>query len=317
MGFFTSLQSVALLLSMVAPGYILRKTNMLDSGAVQPLVTLLLYVSLPFMTFSSILKKEYESGFLGTMGIALLLSFILLVGMYFFSRLLFSFMKDTPDRCIDKRILVASTYMSNCGFMGVPLLRAFFPGDSEPIIYAAIFTAVYNFLSWTLGIYAISGKKQYVSLWHGIVNPPTLTLFIALPLFFLSLRPPPEVMTIVDFLGEMTSPLSMIIIGLRLAEIRFRELFNSPPVYAASAARLLLAPLCTFGFLFIWRLFLPLNAALFLTLLVIMAMPVGTNVILMAEMFGGDKMSAVKCILLSSLLSVVTVPLVMLLGRWI
>jgi predicted permease len=298
---------------MVAPGYILRKTNMLDSGAVQPLVTLLLYVSLPFMTFSSIMKKQYESSFLGTMGIALVLSFIVLVGMYFFSRLLFSFMKDTPD----KRIFVASAYMSNCGFMGIPLLRAFFPGDSEPIIYAAIFTAAYNFLSWTLGIYAVSGKKQYISLRHGIVNPPTLTLFIALPLFFLSLRLPPEVMTIVDFLGEMTSPLSMIIIGMRLAEIRFRELFNSPLVYAASAARLILVPLCTFCFLFLWRLFLPLNASLFLTLLVIMAMPVGTNVILMAEMFGGDKMNAVKCILLSSLLSVITVPLVMLLGRWI
>ncbi|MDR0709468.1 MAG: AEC family transporter [Spirochaetaceae bacterium] len=313
MSFLTSLQSVALLLSMVAPGYILRKTNMLDSGAVQPLVTLLLYVSLPFMTFSSIMKKQYESSFLGTMGIALVLSFIVLVGMYFFSRLLFSFMKDTPD----KRIFVASAYMSNCGFMGIPLLRAFFPGDSEPIIYAAIFTAAYNFLSWTLGIYAVSGKKQYISLRHGIVNPPTLTLFIALPLFFLSLRLPPEVMTIVDFLGEMTSPLSMIIIGMRLAEIRFRELFNSPLVYAASAARLILVPLCTFCFLFLWRLFLPLNASLFLTLLVIMAMPVGTNVILMAEMFGGDKMNAVKCILLSSLLSVITVPLVMLLGRWI
>jgi predicted permease len=313
MGFFTSLQSVALLLSMVAPGYILRKTNMLDSGAVQPLVTVLLYVSLPFMTFSSIIKKQYESGFLGTMGIALSLSFILLVGMYFFSRFLFSFMKDTPD----KRIFVSSAYMSNCGFMGIPLLRVFFPGDSEPVIYAAIFTAAYNFLAWTLGIYAISGKKQYISLKHGIVNPPTLTLFIALPFFFFSLRPPPEVMIIVDFLGEMTSPLSMIIIGLRLGEIRFRELFNSPPVYAASAARLILVPLCTFSFLLLWRLFLPLNTPLFLTFLILMAMPVGTNVILMAEMFGGDKLSAVKCILLSSLLSVITVPLIMMLNRWI
>jgi predicted permease len=313
MVFFTSLQSVALLLSMVAPGYVLRKTNMLDSGAVQPLVTLLLYVSLPFMIFSSVVRKPYESGFLGTMGIALALSFILLTGMYFFSRLLFSFMKDTADR----RIFVASAYMSNCGFMGIPLLQAFFPGDSEPIIYAAIFNAAYNFLAWTLGIYVISGKRQYVSLRHGIVNPPTLILFIALPLFFFSLRPPPQVMIIVDFLGDMTSPLSMIIIGLRLAEMRFRDLFNSPPVYAAVGARLLLVPLCSFGFLLLWRVFLPLNAPLFLTLLIVMAMPVGTNVILMAEMFGGDKPSAVKCILLSSLLSVVTVPLVMLLSRWI
>jgi predicted permease len=311
MAFLTSLQSVALLLSMVAPGYILRKTNMLNSGAVEPLVTLLLYVCLPFMTFSSIMKKQYESGFLGIMGIALALSFILLIGMYFFSRLVFSGMKEGAE----KRILVSSGYMSNCGFMGIPLLRALFPGDSEPIVYAAIFTAAYNLLSWTLGIYAVSGKKEYIDLKHGIANPPTLALFIALPLFFLSLRPPPEVMVIVDFLGDMTSPLSMIIIGLRLAEIRFRDLFNSPLVYAASAARLVLVPLCTFGLLFLWRLFLPLNGPLFLTLLVIMAMPVGTNVVLMAEMFGGDKPGAVKCVLLSSLLSVVTVPLVLLLGR--
>ncbi|MDR0452812.1 MAG: AEC family transporter [Treponema sp.] len=313
MAFFTSLQSVALLLSMVVPGYILRKTNMLNSGAAEPMVTLLLYVCLPFMTFSSIMKKQYESGFLGAMGIALALSFILLIGMYFFSRLLFSFMKESAQ----KRILVASGYMSNCGFMGIPLLRALFPGDSEPIVYAAIFTAVYNLLSWTLGIYAISGKKEYIDLKHGVANPPTLALLVALPLFFLSLRPPPQVMAIVDFLGEMTSPLSMIIIGLRLAEIRFGDLFNSPLVYAASAARLVLVPLCSFGILLLWKFFLPLGGQLSLTLLVIMAMPVGTNVILMAEMFGGDKPNAVKCILLSSLLSVITVPLVMLLGRWV
>jgi predicted permease len=309
--FFTSLQSVALLLSLVVPGYILRKTNMLDSGAVRPLVTLLLYVSLPFMTFSSVMKKQYESGFLGTMGAALLLSFILLAVMYFFSRLFFSFMKETPE----KRVFVASGYMSNCGFMGIPVLQAFFPGNSEPIIYAAIFNAVYNFLSWTLGIYVISGKREYISLKHGIVNPPSLALFVALPFFFLSLFPPPEVMVIVDFLGNMTSPLSMLIIGLRLAEIRFKDLFNMPLAYAVSALRLILAPLCTFGFLLLWRLFFPLNTQLFLTLLVIMAMPVGTNVVLMAEMFGGDKSGAVKCILLSSLLSVITIPLVMLLSR--
>jgi predicted permease len=222
-------------------------------------------------------------------------------------------MKEGPE----KRIFVSSGYMSNCGFMGIPVLQAFFPGDSEPIIYAAIFTAVYNFLGWTLGIYAISGKKQYVSLKHGIMNPPTLALFIALPLFFLSLRPPVPVMVIVDFLGDMTSPLSMIIIGLRLGEIRFVELFKSPMAYAATAARLILIPLCTFGVLLLWRFLLPLNGVLFLTLFIVMAMPVGTNVILMAEMFGGDKPNAVKCILLSSLLSVITVPVMMLLSRWI
>jgi predicted permease len=311
MDFFSSLQSVALLLSMTAPGYLLRKTNMLDSGAVPSLVTLLLYVSLPFMTFSSVMKKQYESAFLRTMGTALLLSFALLVVMYFFSRLFFSFMKETPE----KRIFVASGYMSNCGFMGIPVLQAFFPDNSEPIIYAAIFNTAYNFLSWTLGIYAISGKKEYISLRHGIVNPPTLALFAALPFFFLSLPPPPQVMVIVDFLGNMTSPLSMIIIGMRLAEIRFKDIFNVPLVYAASALRLIFVPLCTFGLLLFWRLFFPLNTQLFLTLLVVMAMPVGTNVILMAEMFGGDKSGAVKCILLSSLLSVITVPLVMLLSR--
>jgi predicted permease len=298
---------------MMLPGYILRKTKMLGSSAVQPLVTLLLYVALPFMTFSSVMKKQYESAFLRTMGITLALSFILLIGMYFFSRLLFGFMKESAD----KRIFIASGYMSNCGFMGIPALQVFFPDNSEPIIYAAIFTAAYNFLSWTLGIYAISGKKQYISLKHGIVNPPTLALFIALPLFFFSLPPPGPVMVIVDFLGDMTSPLSMIIIGLRLAEIHFAELFKSPPVYFATGVRLILVPLCTFGFLLLWRFFLPLNAMLFLTLLVVMAMPVGTNVILMAELFGGDKPSAVKCILLSSLLSVLTIPVVLLLSRWI
>ncbi|MDR3336717.1 MAG: AEC family transporter [Treponema sp.] len=313
MEFFTSLRSVVLLMALMIPGYVLQKAKMLGKDAVGTLVILLMYVALPFLLFSSFVSKRYDPGFLGDMGIALALSFVLNVGMYFLARLCFAFMKEGPS----KRIFVSAGYLCNCGFMGFPMVAAFFPGASEPIIFVAIFNLAYNILSWSLGIYSITGEKKFISLKNGLLNPAFLAVFIALPFFFFSSGLPGEVMTVVDFLGNMTSPLSMIIVGIRLGEIRFRELFNTPLAYLSTGVKLIAAPLATFCFLLLWRLVLPLNSVLFITLFTVMAMPAGSTVVMFAEMHGGDSQNGAKCTLLSTLLSVATIPALMLLSRWI
>lgn len=310
MDFLTSLKSVSLLIALVIPGYILKKRNMLPDSIVGGLVTLLMYVSLPFLTFSSFMKKRYETELLANMGLTLLLAFLLLAAMYGISKGIFSFMQEDPA----KKICVTAGFLNNCAFMGIPVLQAFFPGNAEPIMYCAVFSAVFNLLVWTLGVYSITGEKKHIQIKNGILNPPTVALFIALPFFFLKVTIPEEVLTGVDFLGNMTTPLSMMIIGIRLGEIHLAELFNSAKVYLASFVKLIAAPLFAFAILKLCRLFLPLNDTLAVTVFVIMAMPSASSVMMFAEMFGGDSPTAAKCILLSSILSVITIPFVMLMS---
>jgi predicted permease len=298
-----------MLVAMMLPGYILKKKKMLAEDSVGSLVNILMYVALPFLTFSSFLKKSYEPELLRNMGITLVLAVFLLIAVYFISRLCFSFTKEDPAR----RACLTAGYLNNCSFMGIPVMLAFFPNDSEPIMYIAVFSAVFNFLVWTLGVYTITGDKKHINLKNGLANPPTIALLLAMPFFFLKVPMAPYIMSTVDFLGNMTSPLSMMVIGIRLADINLGDLFNSAKVYLAVFIKLIIAPLFTFAVLLLLRLFVPIDRMLFITIYAVMAMPCASSVILFSELFGGDSGTAVKCILLSSILSVLTIPVLMLL----
>lgn len=308
MDFFTSLISVGLLIALAIPGFILKKLKMLPSGAVQTLVVLLMYVSQPFLTVSSFAQKTYESRLLVNMGLVFAFSFVLQFIVFFICKAAFSFSK----REAEKKVCVAAGFMSNCAFMGIPLMQAFYPGSSEPIIYCAIFIVSFNILSWTLSVYQMTGDKKFISLKKAFLNPPTIALAVALPIFFTGFALPSSVLNSIRFLGDMTSPLSMIILGIRLAEIDFKRLFSTLNVYIASALKLIVSPLVSLGILILVRLIYPLDSLIIISLYIIMAMPTANSAILFAELFGGDSDTAVKCTLLTTVFCVVTVPLLML-----
>jgi predicted permease len=320
MDFLTSLRSVALLVALVIPGYVLRKKDMLGEGAQSSLVTLLLYITQPALMVSAFMKQRFEPALLVNMGIVFVLTALLIVGMFFVSKLCFAFAPKNDA----KRACLSAGYLSNCGFMGIPVLQAFFPGNSEVIMYSAIFNAGFNFLVWTLGVYSITGNRMHISIRKGVLNPPTIATLAALPIFFLQLPFPAQIVSGVDFFGNMTTPIAMTVIGIRLAEINLKELFTTPLVYLSSAVKLIVSPLLTFAFLMVLGRVLPwgkpggkLAYALSATVFVLMAMPSGSTLAMFSEMFGGDTKTAVKCILLSSLLSVITIPFLMLLSGFL
>jgi len=317
MDFLTSLRSVSLLIALVIPGYVLRKKGMLGSGAQSSFVTLLLYITQPALMISAFMKQRFEPALLANIGIIFVLTALLIVGMFFVSKLCFAFVPESDF----KRACLSAGYLSNCGFMGIPVLQAFFPGNSEVIMYSAIFNAVFNFLVWTLGVYSITGNRMHISIRKGLLNPPTLATLAALPIFFLQLPFPALIISGIDFFGNMTTPISMTVIGIRLAEIRLKELFTTPLVYFSSVVKLIVSPLVTFAFLMVLGRVLPqglpLAYALSVTVFVLMAMPSGSTLAMFSEMFGGDTKTAVKCTLLSSLLSVITIPFLMLLSDFL
>ncbi|MDR3318429.1 MAG: AEC family transporter [Clostridiales bacterium] len=328
MDFLTSLTSVGLLVALAIPGYILKKLKMLPENITSGLVTVLLYVAMPFLTIKSFAEKTFEPELLLNMGIAAALSLLLIAGVFFISKLCFIFpvskgASGAPQAVAAdgagtaesvRKVCVTAGYLNNCAFMGIPMLKALFPGtaSAEPIIYSAVFTVVFNILAWTLSVYSMTGDTRFISVKKAILNPPTVALAVALPVFFTGFVLPAPVLTAVGFLGELTTPLSMMVMGIRLAEIRLLDLFKSYRVYISVGVKLIVAPLVTFGFLSLINLIFPLNSVLFITLYIIMAMPSASTVIMFAERFGADRAAAVKCVLLSSLLSIVTIPVLML-----
>ena len=171
--------------ALCVPGFILRKRKMLPETAVAALVAVLIYVSQPVLTVSGFMEKDYDPSLLPNMAIVLLGSFVVHFAAYLVARLVFKAMPagdEEKDRA--NRVGTICSFMGNVGFMGIPVVKALFPNNPEMLIYVAIINVSFNVVSWTLGVYTITGDKSNVSIRRAFLNPPTVALVAALPLFF-------------------------------------------------------------------------------------------------------------------------------------
>lgn len=303
MDFLVVLLNVAVLLALAVPGFILRKMKMLNETAISSFVVLLMYVNQPFLLVNSFLTSEYSSDILINMAIVLLLSFFFLLLMFFIAKVFYNRHPDLDS----KKVYSYAVIFSNCGFMGIPVIQSLFPGNSEALIYVALFNIAFNTLNWTLGIYILSGRKEYISLKKVALNPATIAVSIGLILFFFKVPMPQEISKGISLIGNMTTPMAMIVTGIRLAEMPFKEIFKGFNIYIVSFLRLIMSPIVTFTILSVFTI-APLIKSV---LIIIMAMPCAVTTIAFSERYGANSKEGVKCVLLSTILSVITIPILM------
>jgi len=295
---------VGLMVGMSLLGFGIRKAKLVGEENKGLSVTLL-YIAQPLMIVSVLQANAYQNSVLGNMGLTFLFAVVtqtvLLIAAFF----IFKFNKDDKER----RVYAFASVFSNCGFMGIPVMQALLPDNPAVPFFAAMYVISFNILSWTAGVYVITGDKKYISLKNAFLNPPTVALIFALPLFFLNIKLPEQVLNIVDMLGAMTTPLAMIILGIKLADLSVKKLFCGVSLYVSMAVKLLIAPLFTY------LLLLPFgfDQSIVIALTLAAAMPTASMTVVFAERFGGDVASGVKTQLLSTFLSILTIPLITLL----
>jgi predicted permease len=313
--FMTVLINIAALLLLGAPGYVFRKLKFFGEKDAKPFVILLIYVTQSFMIIMSFQERSYSPDILGGMAAVFIFSLVMHIAVLFAAGFIFGKFKISEDK---KGIYTFASAFSNCGYMGIPVINSLFrqsADKAEMLIYVAVYVMVFNIVNWTVGIYIISRNKKYISLKNAFINPTTISLAVALPLFFLNIKIAdisPELNSSMKMLGEMTTPVAMIIIGIKLAEMPIGQVFNSPIVYFTSFIKLIVAPLFMYGMLFIFG-FVGISQVAFIVLMIITAMPTATITVANAERFGGDSLCAAKTMLCSTLLSMFTIPLICLL----
>lgn len=306
MDFSTTALSVLSLCLMALPGFILIKLKMLKAEYIAVLAIVLLYVNQPFITLNAFLSKTYEQSLLANMGIVLAFGVFSQIIVLFIAKIIFTLDKKNRPRA---NAYAYASAIGNAGFMGIPVVAVLLPNNAEAILYVSIFLVSFNLVCWTLGVYVLTGDKKYISLKKAILNPPIIAMIIALPIFFLKVKMPSFLMQPINFIAEMNTPLAMIILGMRFATIRFRELFLGIGMYVSSFIKLIFTPLL------VYVCMLPFNLSTTLTqvLLILSAMPAANMVLIMAEKFEGDTTSATKAVLNSTFLCIITVPLILLL----
>ena len=209
------------------------------------------------------------------------------------------------------RMLTIGSVLGNCGFFGLPLIKALLPQNPEVACYSSIYVISMNLLVFTAGIYCLTQDKKYISLKAAIMNPTFFSILVAIPLYIFSAseRLPDLAKDSIGLLGKMTTPMCMFILGIRLGTMDFKKLFTNSFVYFACVGKLIVFPLFAYACVF----FLPLPAPFKASILILAATPCASIILNLAEIHGKEQEMSANCILLSTILCILTIPFMALL----
>ncbi|MCI1965352.1 MAG: AEC family transporter [Oscillospiraceae bacterium] len=294
--FCNVLFKVTILFLMVAAGYVCGKVHWITNGGAKEMTSFLFWVVTPCLMISS-LQDMIGKVSMGSILLSGALSFACLVVCVAFSHVLFR--KVSPQR---GKILRFAVAYSNCGFVGLPLVEAVL--GERGVAYASVFIAVFNLSVWTHGISSMKQERQ-IDCKKALLNPGVLGFVVGMSFFGCSIHLPEVILSPVQCFAGMNTPLAMVVVGVYISQVPFRELFTDVSLYWVSAARLLAIPLLCFFIL------LPMHVDrnIFLSVLILAAAPSAANSVMFAAQFGGDTRLASKAVALTTLFSSLTMPL--------
>lgn len=293
---------VALMLVYMCIGFVLCKSGKADVTHAKGMSGLLIYVLGPAMIINSFLQLEYSADNVIKLGKYFLVS--LAVQLIFFGLLFLVFGKKYEDS--KYRILTVGSVLGNVGFLGMPVIASVCP--EYPIVqcYSSINVMSMNLIVFTVGVFMITNDKQYISVKSAVLNPTTIAIIISVPLFIWDINFNESFMSAINILAKMTTPVCMIILGMRLSASKLNEVFRRPFVYATCALKLVAFPLLAL-LLVKWLPFLD-NAGK-TTVVVLAMMPSGAIIESLAELHECEQELAANVVLLTTILSVITIPI--------
>jgi len=302
------LKAVALMILFIIPGFALRKFGLADGAVAKGFANTILYVMQPAMLIVLFIRP-YDAAIMKTAAWVFGFSMVVHAVFYF---IMMRFFKKAPDKIA--RVSRFGAIFSNAGYMGIPVIVAAL-GD-EAGIYASVYIIAFNIFAWSLGALIYSGDKKYISAKKILINPATVPIFIGLLFFLLPIDQyvPTLVVDGLTVLKETVAPMAMILIGIRLADVKFKTVFTDKWMWLTLGLRLFLLPAVAWGIMRIvglTGLFADITAMT--VVLICASTPCSTITSMFAEKFDCEPVYASKIVSISTVFSVLTIPLVSLL----
>ncbi len=203
---------------------------------------------------------------------------------------------------------------ANNGFIGIPLALAVFGGESLVFTCLIVINILTNLIMYIWGTRMVAENPRPLS-WKKIAFNPLLIAFAIGVVINLTgvMKAVPETVTYSTYLSNLVTPLSMLIIGLKLGDVQFKKFFTNGRMYYVSFMKLVAAPVVIVGVLLLLRLVLPMSDALIIGSFIAFAMPTAGLAPTYAKMYGGDEENAVCYTLGTTIFCVATIPLLYLL----
>ena len=291
------LSQCLVMFALMGTGLILHRTHLISDGTAKELGSVLLNLVFPVVIIRSF-WGHFSIENLHALIATLFISLAALVVAMVIARAFFPHTGSAEF----------AAAFSNAGFIGIPLVSAVF--GEQAVFYIACFIAELNILQWTYGKWRISGSTESISP-RSVLTSPMLIGFLLGVLLFLTNTPTlPVVDTVMTSIANLNSPLAMIILGTYLSRSSLGALFATPRPYKVSFVRLVVIPLATLLLL----LCIPGAREMKLAILIAAAAPAGSNVAVFCQQLDADPTAASNDVCLSTLLSLISMPALMVLA---
>lgn len=304
------IQQVLIMFLLAAVGYVCFRTKKITMEGCKTLSNILIFLSLPCVIINSFLVEFTTEKLMGLIYSSLAAAVVMLISLIV-SNIFFS--KDA--------ILNFASAFSNPGFFGIPLILATLSNGA--VFYIAAFIAFVNLLQWSYGVALLTRKpnrgkyswKEFLPSPKRLMTAPFMVATLIGLFFFLTRIPMPELIyKSIQYISNLNTPIAMFTIGIYFAQTNPAAMFQKPKLYLLSVVRLILIPLISMAVL--W--FLPAEfAEMKLALLIVAACPTGSNVAVYAQLYDSDYSYAVETVIISTLLSIFSIPVIVRIAEMI
>ena len=289
------------LILLLAIGFLCSKVGLIDEVAEKKLTGLLLQVVQPVYLFMAY-QRSFDRGLLRDFLICLAMAAAAFLLMILIPYLFFP--KGSRDREVG---LVVSAF-PNTGFFGIPLIAGIY--GTEGVFFLTTMITMFNVLVWTYGVIIMSGRRDSLKVTvKRLMSPALISVAAGLVCFSLGLLLPELIASPLKMVGDMNTPLAMLISGAVVARADFRKGFKDPMVYRITFLRMLLLP-ATVALCLFW---LPVDPMLVTVVVLAAGFPVGSVPLMLSVQYDKNSVLAAECLALSAVLCAATTPLVYLL----
>lgn len=299
--FYSRLATVGLIMVL---GFFLGKAKWISEGTNKQLINILLMVAMPaalFGAFPQEFDREALNSFLmGLGGGTLVLLSLAVIGKLFFNK----WTLPKAGRYARSESQFALIF-NNAAFLGLPLVLTIF-GQEAMMPYCG-FIIPFNIALFGYGVYLMKGKFDGKMLVSTLLNPNIIAVMVGCALFVTSTGLPEIFNSTIGTVAQIMTPLSLICIGYMLSRAEIKKLIKKRRLFITAAVQLTVGPALTWVIL--WALGVPMEVRNILVL--IQALPTATSLGLFAEKYGGDPVSASELVVISTIMSVVTLPVML------
>ena len=293
------LKQMGILFVYMMIGYVACKKEYFDQEFGKKLSWLVVNVANPMLAISAVVNNEEQiakKDFYVTVLLAICFYAFFLILAQILPRLI-------GVQNSDIGVYKMMTTFNNIGFMGFPVIAAAYGNGA--LIYAVPFSIMFNILCYTWGIQTLCGGGEKGN-WKRIINIGTISGIISIVLFFMQIPVPKMICSLSAGLSNLTGPLSMLVIGISIAAMELKDLFTDVKLLKFALIKLLAVPVA--AMLLVCQVID--NRLICEVFLVMMATPAASMCAMLSQQYGGDYELAAKGVALTTILSVVTMPIV-------